>query len=98
MARGTRVRWTEKALKRLRFIGNFKSKESRASAAALITRVRHAALTLAEQPEIGKAGRIATTRELAFPDLPYSLAYQITPEGIDILALIPTARQWPLVM
>lgn len=93
-----RVRWTSKAINRLRFIGNFKAKDNRPAAVAVITRMRYASLVLADQPEMGRVGRIDGTRELMFSDLPYSLAYRVTDEGVDILAVVPTGRQWPLAL
>ncbi len=93
-----RVRWTEKAIERLRFIGRFKAKDDPAAAAAIITRMRYAALVLGDEPEMGRKGRIPGTRELLFSDLPYSLAYRITELGIDILAIVPIERRWPLVL
>lgn len=92
----TRVRWTDKALSRLKFISNFKSRKDPAAARAMITRVRYAALVLAEQPEMGRQGRVNGTRELHFSDLPFSLAYRVTEWGIDILTVVPTERRWPL--
>lgn len=94
----TRVRWTERAIKRLQFISGIKSKDDPASAAAVLTRMRYAALVLADQPEMGRQGRVSGTRELLFSDLPYSLAYSINEWGIDILAVVPTARRWPLAL
>lgn len=92
----SRVRWTEKAIGRLKFINDFKSRQDPGAARAMLTRMRYAALVLAEQPEMGRHGRIAGTRELHFSDLPFSLAYRVTEWGIDILTVVPTERRWPL--
>lgn len=92
----SRVRWTDRAMNRLEFISNFKSRQDPAAARAMITRVRYAALVLAEQPEMGRQGRVTGTRELFFSDLPLSLAYRVTEWGIDILTVVPTERRWPL--
>ncbi len=92
----TRVRWTDKAIGRLKFINTFKARQDPAAARALITRVRYAALVLADQPEMGRLGRVSGTRELHFSDLPFSLAYRVTEWGIDILTVVPTERRWPI--
>ena len=93
-----RIRWTNKAINRLKFINEFKTKQDPASAQAVINRMRYAALVLADEPEMGRQGRITGTRELHFSDLPYSLAYKITEWGVDILAVVPTERKWPLAL
>ena len=92
----SRVRWTDRAIKRLKFITNFKARQDPAAAKAIVTRIRYAALVLAEQPEMGRQGRVSGTRELHFSDLPFSMAYRVNEWGIDIIAVVPTARQWPL--
>lgn len=94
----THVRWTEKAIKRLQFICGIKAKDDPAAAAAVVTRMRYAALVLADQPEMGRQGRVSGTRELLFSDLPYSLAYSINEWGIDIIAVVPLGRKWPLAL
>jgi plasmid stabilization system protein ParE len=45
-------------------------------------------------PHLGAPGLIAGTREL-IPHPSYRLVYQIADEGIWILTLLHTARQWP---
>jgi toxin ParE1/3/4 len=53
-----------------------------------------AAATLADHPQLGKAGKIAGTREL-FPHESYRLIYEIYQDAIWILALVHAARLWP---
>jgi addiction module RelE/StbE family toxin len=53
-----------------------------------------AATRLAAHPLLGKAGKIAGTREL-IPHASYRLVYEIDGEMLWILALVHTARQWP---
>lgn len=93
-----RIRWTDKAIKRLQFINEFKTKQDPGSAAAVLNRVRYAALVLADEPEMGRQGRVTGTRELHFSDFPFSLAYRVNEWGVDIIAVVPTERQWPLAL
>ena len=51
---------------------------------------------LAEHPEMGKPGKVSGTREY-IPHESYRLIYEIERETVWILALIHTARRWPLV-
>jgi toxin ParE1/3/4 len=50
---------------------------------------------LVPSPHAGRPGRIAGTRELVVTRTPYLIAYAVTSEGIDILAVIHAARDWP---
>jgi toxin ParE1/3/4 len=53
-----------------------------------------AATRLVEHPKLGKAGKIAGTRELVVHES-YRLVYEIVHDVIWILALVHTARLWP---
>lgn len=55
-----------------------------------------AAARLSNHPRIGKPGLIAGTREL-IPHPSYRLVYEIEQDAVWILALVHTARQWPLL-
>ncbi|MCP4320222.1 MAG: type II toxin-antitoxin system RelE/ParE family toxin [Hyphomicrobiales bacterium] len=46
-------------------------------------------------PHIGRPGRVAGTRELVMPKLPYTIAYRITDDRIDILRVMHQSRLWP---
>ncbi|WP_207779334.1 type II toxin-antitoxin system RelE/ParE family toxin [Zavarzinia aquatilis] len=50
---------------------------------------------LSEHPHLGRAGRVADTRELVIPRTPYVAVYSIGPDAIDILAVFHGARRWP---
>jgi addiction module RelE/StbE family toxin len=49
---------------------------------------------LADFPLMGRAGKIAGTREL-IPHENYRLVYEIEGETVWVLALVHTARRWP---
>jgi toxin ParE1/3/4 len=44
---------------------------------------------------MGRAGRIATTRELVVTGTPYVVAYRVTPAGVQVLRVVHGARDWP---
>jgi toxin ParE1/3/4 len=50
---------------------------------------------LTDHPKLGKPGQISGTREL-IPHESYRLIYEIEQEVVWILALVHTARLWPL--
>ena len=50
---------------------------------------------LADQPSMGRPGRIAGTRELVVTRFPYILPYRVRGSTIEILRVFHTARKWP---
>jgi toxin ParE1/3/4 len=52
---------------------------------------------LADQPGIGRAGRVADTRELVISRTPYIVAYTVDRriDAVIVLRVLHAARQWP---
>ncbi|BAT61811.1 plasmid stabilization system protein [Variibacter gotjawalensis] len=57
-------------------------------------RFRDSVGRLAMHPMLGRAGRVAGTREL-IPHKSYRIVYEVKDERIVILAIVHTARMWP---
>lgn len=62
---------------------------------ALIKAVFEAARRLEAHPQLGRAGRVAGTRELPVPGTKFLLAYQVTETRIIVLCVYHSSRQWP---
>ena len=58
-------------------------------------RILHAVGLLAEQPSLGRPGRVPETRELVITGTPYIAAYRVVDDTIVILRVLHGARQWP---
>ena len=54
--------------------------------------IADAAQSLADFPEMGQRGRLADTRELTVPGLPYQIVYQIGADAVTIVAVFHTSR------
>jgi len=50
---------------------------------------------LEHNPELGRIGRVRSTRELVLKPLPFLLAYRVRRNRIEILAVLHGARKWP---
>lgn len=50
---------------------------------------------LADQPGMGRPGRVVGTRELLIPGLPYILPYIEKDGAVIILRVIHTSMKWP---
>jgi toxin ParE1/3/4 len=61
----------------------------------MVRLIRKSAQQLVLMPESGRIGRVACTREVVVPGTPYLVAYRITEDSIQVLAVLHAARQWP---
>lgn len=89
------IRWTKRALRRLDQIGAHIAEDNPAAAARVIARIVSAADALAEQPAMGRTGRLIGTREMVLADIPYIIAYRVTRHDIEILTVMHAAQKWP---
>lgn len=66
-----------------------------ATARRVYDRIRGALLPLDRFPLMARAGRVAGTRELSVPGLPYLVIFEAEPDGILVIAIVHGARLWP---
>ena len=90
-----RIRWTRRALARLDHIGAYIARRDPAAASRVIARIRTIVETLPDHPLMGKAGRVAGTREMVLSDIPYIVAYRATATEIEVLTILHTSQRWP---
>lgn len=91
-----KVRWGKRALRELDEIDSYITMQSEQSAALVADRINRAIGILAEQPEIGRIGRLAGTRELPVQSTPFIINYRIRGEQVWILGIQRGAKSWPL--
>jgi toxin ParE1/3/4 len=91
-----RVIWTPEALQDRVDVWDTIAADNPLAAARMDERFSDAAARLADHPKLGRPGKIQGTREL-IPHGSYRLVYEISGETLWLLALVHTARQWPLV-
>jgi toxin ParE1/3/4 len=90
------VVWTRRALKHLRAAYNYWRRETSEDAAdKMLDRIFSAVELLENHPELGRAGRVASTRELVLHPLPFLLAYRAQRSKVEIIALLHGSRKWP---
>ena len=90
-----RVRWTVPALINLDSIQDYIAERNPAAASRLVNDILDRTDTLlSDNPEMGRPGRIAGTRELVLPGTSYVVAYRLR-EAVEILAVMHGAREWP---
>jgi toxin ParE1/3/4 len=90
-----KVVWTAPALRELEGIGDYIARDNPRASVRVVTRVFDLVDTLADDPEIGRSGRIAGTRELIVTDTPFIVPYRIRDDRIEVLSVFHGARRWP---
>jgi plasmid stabilization system protein ParE len=94
-----RVRWTDPAHTDFLQILGYIARQDSAAAARVGRRLLSAVDGLAAQPRLGRPGRIAGTRELVIPRLPYIAVYRIADlahaSEVEVLRILHGARRWP---
>ena len=91
-----RVIWTPEALQDRADVWDYIAADNPGAAARMDELFSDAAARLADHPKLGRPGKIQGTRELVVHES-YRLVYEISGETVWMLALVHTARQWPLV-
>lgn len=91
-----KVVWTPEALMDRGDIWDYIAADNPRAATRMDELFSDAVARLAEHPKLGRPGKIQGTREL-IPHESYRLVYEISRETVWVLALVHTARQWPLV-
>jgi len=79
----------------LRGIARYIRRDNPAAARAVAKTILDAADSLSVFPSRGREGRIAGTRELVVPRLPYIVVYRVTTMAVHILHIYHGARNWP---
>lgn len=87
------VRWSPTALPDLESLHSYISEENPAAALATVDHVIAGIDALGRNPELGRKGRVAGTRELVIA--PYVIAYRARKSTIHVIAIIHGARRWP---
>jgi toxin ParE1/3/4 len=90
-----KIRWSVRAARDLTSIRDYIAKENPNAAARVAEALLEATVQLERFPQSGRPGRIAGTRELVVPGLPYILFYRIVEDVILIAAVHHTSRKWP---
>jgi len=93
-----RIDWHPLALRDLAELMAYVARESPNAAYRLHDEIRTQTDALAQNPEMGRPGRIRGTRELVINRTPYIAAYRVTPDLVKVLRLVHGRRRWPRKM
>lgn len=90
-----RVRWLRRALRNLDEEASFIAAEDAVAARLVVARVLEAVAQLAEQPGLGRPGRVPGTRELIVSRTRYIVPYRVRGDTVEILRVFHTSRRLP---
>ena len=90
-----RVRWLRKALRNLDDEASDIATDDAAAARLVVERVLDAVSVLADQPGLGRPGRVPGTREVIVPRTRYIVPYRVRGETVEILRVFHTSRRLP---
>lgn len=90
-----KVVWLRTALRNLDQTAAYIAQDNPDAANRVVERLREATERLARYPDSGRPGRVAGTRELIAPGLPFILPYRVRQKRIEILRVLHASRRWP---
>jgi plasmid stabilization system protein ParE len=90
-----RIRWLRTALRNLDEEAAYIAAEDPAAARLVVGRVLAAVDQLADQPGLGRPGRVPGTRELVVLKTRYLVPYRVRRDAIEILRVFHTSRRLP---
>ena len=91
-----RVIWSPEASEDLRSLGDYIAADNpEAARRVVLIIVRAAEEILAENPSIGRAGRLLDTREFAVPRTPVVIIYRVKHRVLQIVGVHHHSRRWP---
>ena len=89
------IKWLDFARTDLDSIEEYVALENPDAAVRVVLRVITAVEILADQPGVGRLGRVEGIRELVLTDISYTVAYRIKNKTIEILRVLHQAMKWP---
>ena len=90
-----RVRWLRTALRNLDEEATYIAADDPAAARLVVARVLEAVAQLADQPGLGRPGRVPSTRELVVARTRYIVPYRVKRDAVEILRVFHTSRRLP---
>lgn len=90
------VEWSVDALDDLAALRAYISQHDSAAATRIaLLIIQNVEIGLADNPHMGRPGRVPGTRELVIPRTPYIVPYRIVEDNIQVLRVYHAARLWP---
>ncbi|MDD5390993.1 MAG: type II toxin-antitoxin system RelE/ParE family toxin [Gallionellaceae bacterium] len=90
-----RIKWLREALRNLEQEAGYLADTNPDTADAMLQNIRSSVSLLAQQPGIGRPGRVPGTRELVVQHYPYLIPYRVRGDVLEVLRVFHTFRKLP---
>jgi toxin ParE1/3/4 len=90
-----KIQWSLPALGDLQSAGSYIAENNPEAAGKMASRVQESVEFLVEHPNIGRPGRLDSTRELVVSGTPFIVIYRLREGMVQILRVLHHARKWP---
>jgi toxin ParE1/3/4 len=95
MAGWLKIRWLKTAEKTRFAQLDYIAKENPSAAERLDEDIDRQIDRLADNPGVGREGRVSGTREMVIARTPYIAVYRVKARRVEILRILHGAQQWP---
>jgi toxin ParE1/3/4 len=90
-----KIAWADAALGDLNHIESYIQEDNPTAAIDVVLSIIDSAEKLADNPYIGRAGRVHASREWVVSDTPYIIAYGVEKQTLTVFRVLHGAQQWP---
>jgi toxin ParE1/3/4 len=90
-----RIRWLRTALRNLDAGASYIAADDPVAARLVVARVLETVAHLADQPGLGRPGRVPSTRELVVARTRYIVPYRVKRDAVEVLRVFHTSRRLP---
>ena len=90
-----KIKWTTGGKHNLNQIEEYIAQDNPNAALNTILKIIKAVGMLADNPAMGKIGRIFDTRELIISGTPFIVPYRIKSDQVEILRVFHSSMRWP---
>ncbi|MDP2832839.1 MAG: type II toxin-antitoxin system RelE/ParE family toxin [Pseudomonadota bacterium] len=90
-----RVKWLREASRNLEQEADTLADKNPDAADAMLQNIRSSVSLLAQQPGVGRPGRVPGTRELVIQRYPYLIPYRVRGDVLEVLRVFHTSRKPP---
>jgi len=90
-----RIKWLDDAVHDLYSLRQYIAQDNNSAAKSVAKKIIDTVELLAEQPAIGRQGRVSNTRELVVSGTSYIVPYRIKNEVVEVLRILHCAMKWP---
>ena len=89
------VKWLRQALQNLDDEATYIAQDDPRAAALVVQQILASVAMLAEQPGLGRPGRVPGTRELVVTKTRYLVPYRVLGRTVEVLRVFHTSRRLP---